>query len=185
MPILAEEASIFPESLLDEHPDSPSPPRWMAVYTKARQEKALARHLLQHEVRFYLPLVTKQNMIRGRVVQTWLPLFSGYLFVQGGEAERLHCLTSNRVSQIIEVHDSATLTHDLQNIQRLIQADAPLTVERRLQPGQLVRVVAGPMMGLEGMVVTYRGKTKLVISVQFLQQGVSLKIDGCVLEPIG
>jgi transcriptional antiterminator RfaH len=184
MPILDAETALFPDNLLSELAAGNSPRRWWAIYTKARQEKALARHLVQLNVPFYLPLIPKTNLIRGRKVQSHIPLFSGYVFLFGTEDERTKSLTTNRVSTILNVDDQRQLASDLRHVARLIESNAPLTVERRLEAGAAVRIKTGPMQGLEGTVISRRGQTRLLVSVRMLQQGVSVEIDDFVLEPI-
>jgi transcription antitermination factor NusG len=184
MPILDAETSVYPQNLLTELSAEASARRWWAAYTKARQEKALARQLVQLQVPFYLPLVPKDNLIRGRKVQSHIPLFGGYVFVFCTEDERTKCLTTNRVSTILNVEDQQQLTHDLRYVAMLIESEAPLTVEKRLDTGAPVRIKAGPMQGLEGTVITRRGQTRLLVSVRMLQQGVSVEIDDFVLEPL-
>jgi hypothetical protein len=41
------------------------------------------------------------------------------------------------------------------------------------------------MMGMEGIIVKRRGRTRLLVAVSFLQQGVSIEIDSYLVEPIG
>ena len=185
MPILEAETSIFPENLLDDFTQTTGDRQWWAVYTKARQEKALARHLLNRDIPFYLPLVPREQCIRGRRVHSHIPLFGGYVFMYGNESERTVSLTSNRISTILPVADAEVLKEDLRCVQMLIESDAPLTVERRLAPGQKVRVKAGSMMGMEGTILKRRGKTRLLVAVSFLQQGVSIEIDSFLVEPLG
>mgnify|MGYP001246345528 CR=1 FL=1 len=184
MPILDAETSIYPNNLFSAADVDPSDRRWIASYTKSRQEKALARHLVGMRIPFYLPLVRKNNLIRGRRVQSLIPLFGGYVFLFGNETERVKSLMTNRISKMIEVDDQRLLSHDLRQIERLIHSDAPLTVESQLGPGRRVRIKNGSMMGLEGTVVSRRGETRLLVAVSFLHQGVSVEIDDFVLEPI-
>ena len=184
MPILEKESDIFPPDLLDEAPACLETGRcWWAVYTKARQEKALARQLLQQGVAFYLPLVPRDNLIRNRKVRSYTPLFNGYVFVFGNETDRVATLATNRTSRLLPVLDQQQLRSDLSQIRRLIASDAPLTVERRLTPGQAVRIKTGPLAGLEGTVISRRAQTRLLVTVSMLQQGVSVEIDDFLLEP--
>lgn len=187
MPILPEERNILPDDLLtaDAPPQGTSPEgerRWWAVYTKARQEKALARDLVQYEVPFYLPLVTKMTLVRGKRVPSLAPLFTGYLFLYASEDERVQALKTNRTSQLVTVPDQEQLRKDLRQVQRLILSKAPLTVEQRIAPGHKVRVKAGPFMGIEGVVETRRGGYRLIVAVNFLQQGVSVELDELMVE---
>ncbi len=185
MPILKEEPSMYPETLLDTTPAELGNRRWLALYTKARQEKSLARELLKYRVPFYLPLVRKSSISRGRKRTSLVPLFGGYLFLYGLEEERLRALATNRVSRILTVEDPDQLLFDLRQLRQLIAANAPLTVESRLRPGQQVRVRQGAFAGLEGIVLKRRGQTRLLVSINFLQQGASVEIDDFLLDPLG
>jgi transcription antitermination factor NusG len=188
MPILEQEVCVYPDDLLSESPvelaDTSLDRRWWTVYTKSRQEKALARHLIGHQVPFYLPLIPKDNIIRNRRVRSHVPLFSGYVFLFGSDEERVTTLTTNRVSRILPVPNEDQLRRELANIRVLIDSDAPLAIERRLATGDPVRIKTGSLQGLEGIVVKRHGKTRLLVAVTYLQQGVSVEIDDCALEPM-
>jgi transcriptional antiterminator RfaH len=158
--------------------------RWWVLYTKSRQEKALSRQLLSHEIPFYLPLVRKAHVCRGRTFYSRVPVFAGYVFMYGSEQERLCSLTTNRISRILPVPAPDQLRRDLQQLFRLIASDAPLTTESRLAPGRRVRVRHGALAGLEGTVLVRHGRTRLLVAVNFLQQGASVKIEDHFLEPI-
>jgi transcription antitermination factor NusG len=195
MPILAAEPHLFPADLLEsppahdqffsqEKPGSENP-GWWVFYTRPRQEKSLARDLLQREIAFYLPLVPRRLLIRGRPVYSHVPLFNGYVFVYGSREDRLRTLMTNRAAQVFAVDDGQRLRLDLQNIKMLIDSGAALTIESRLEANQPVRVRAGALMGMEGIVVRRKNQTRLVVWVKMLQQGVSLEIEDYLLEPIG
>jgi transcriptional antiterminator RfaH len=184
MPILAAEANVYPGNLLDEFTTLSTDRRWWAVYTKSRQEKSLARQLLGMEVPFYLPLIPKVASIGGRRLKSLLPLFGGYLFLYGTDEERVQALGTNRIAQTWVASHTDAMTRDLQQVRALIESGVPLTVEGRLQTGQRVRVKSGALLGLEGMVLSRRGESRLLVAVQFLQQGVSIQINDYQLEPI-
>ena len=173
MPILKEEPSLFPDTLLSEAPGAGR--RWLALYTKARQEKSLARELLKYRIPFYLPLVKKTSVARGRKRTSLVPLFGGYLFLFGSEEERVRALTTNRVSRVLSVEDPEQLVFDLSQLRQLIATNAPLTVKSRLEPGRRVRVRQGAFAGLEGIVLKRRAETRLLVSVNFLQKGASVE----------
>jgi transcription antitermination factor NusG len=158
--------------------------RWMVLYTKPRQEKSLSRDLLKHEMPFYLPLVRKTHQYAQRTVSSHSPLFAGYVFFYGTEIERGRTLATNRVLRVLEVEDPQQLVHDLRQFHQLIQANAPLTIEARLQPGDRVRVRKGPFEGVEGVVLNRRGQMRLLVSINFLQQGASVEIEDFLLEPL-
>ncbi len=141
MPVCQQETSVFPSDLLQmpealvEASPGEGQRRWWVLYTKSRQEKSLARDLLQYQIPFYLPLVKSNKVYRKWKVLTYNPLFSGYVFLFGSGVERGRSLTTNRLSRILAVEDGDGLLHDLRQLQLLIASDAPLTLESRLAAG--------------------------------------------------
>lgn len=183
MPILDQESSLFPDDLLD------SPPAgldscWWVIYTKPRQEKALARDLFAQRVPYFLPLLKNTVLRRGRPQVSFLPMFRGYVFIFAAEEQRVRALKTNRICRVLEVKDQEQLLADLRRVQQTIASGLPLTVESRLANGDRVRVRYGPLAGMEGVVIVRRGKTRLLVAVHFLQQGASVEIDDFLLEPI-
>jgi transcription antitermination factor NusG len=184
MPILTREPSVYPAELLSEPSEANNSRQWWAVYTKARQEKALARQLVGYEIPFFLPLISRETMTRGRRTRSHLPLFCGYLFLYGTDEERVQTLTTNRISRILHVVDQDQLFRDLRQVHEVIESGAPLTVESRLEPGQQVRVKHGAFSGMEGKILQRRGGVRLLIAVNYLQQGISIEIDDMMVERI-
>ncbi|MGA2066659.1 MAG: transcription termination/antitermination NusG family protein [Thermoguttaceae bacterium] len=184
MPILRQEPSLFPETLLDEAPWPDGDRYWLVAYTKPRQEKALSRELFRQQIPFYLPLVRKTIYRPRRKLYSHTPLFAGYVFLFASEAERTRTWTTNRVARLLQVADGSRLVGDLRQLRQLISSNAPLTVESRLAPGDRVRVRNGPFAGIEGTVLHRRGTTRLLVSINFLQRGASVEIDDFLLEPI-
>jgi transcriptional antiterminator RfaH len=160
--------------------------QWWVFYTKSRQEKALTRYLTAKHIPHYLPLYEKSSLIRGRRFTSLMPLFGNYVFLLADREERIVALESNRVARTIDVPEcrQAEFGVDLVQIQRLIESGVPLSIEARIQPGQRVRVRNGRLAGLEGMVTKRRGGSRLLIAVNYLQQGASVEIDDFSLEII-
>lgn len=157
---------------------------WWLVHTLPRQEKALAAALYARDVAFYLPLVTRKSLSRGRTRVAQITLFPGYLFVCGSDEDRLSVLRTNRVLTVRPAPDGERLRTDLRRFFELISADAPLLPEARLVSGERVRVKAGPFRDQEGIVIRRNGKTRLLIAIDYLQQGASLEVDDCLLERV-
>ncbi|HTM54638.1 MAG TPA: transcription termination/antitermination NusG family protein [Pirellulales bacterium] len=180
MPILPSEPDLHPAELFDQ-PDGQS--SWWAMYTLARREKELMRRLRIVDIPYYGPLVHKRSRSPGgRVRESYVPLFASYVFVRASEEQRQQALATGCVSRVLQVANGEQLVHDLRQIRRLIELDAPLTIESRIEPGQRVRVRSGLMTGLEGTVVKRRGRDWLVVAVEFLQQGASVLLEDFQVE---
>ena len=185
MPILGKEPEIFPDDLLSR-PETGHEEgfQWWALYTMSRREKELMRRLRALKLSFYCPIIRHRNRSpSGRIRHSYLPMFSNYVFLYGRPEDRYQAFTTNCISRDIVVEDGIQLTQDLLQIHSLIEAGVPLTPESRLQAGQRVVVRTGAFRGYEGWIVRREGETRLMVAVNFLQQGASLLLDDCEVEP--
>jgi transcription antitermination factor NusG len=193
MPILPKQPDVFPTDLFERLGESESTPvpsaaegrRWLVYYTIARREKDLMRKLEAAEIPFFGPLIRRRlRSPGGRTRESFVPLFPGYVFSWADDDQRRSALATNTIARWIPVVDERMLVDDLRAIRRLIESDQPLTPEARLEPGQAVRVRAGPLKGIEGMVISRRGVERLLIAVRFLNQGASIALEDVDLEAI-
>ena len=158
--------------------------QWWVAHTKSRNEKALAQSLLRWEIPYFLPLVEKISKRSSRTFKSMLPLFSGYLFFSGDHEARLQAIASNRIAQVIEVVDQQGLIRDLDQIHRALTSGIKLDPHPHLKAGMVCRVVAGPLMGLEGVLLQKKSVSRLILKVDMLGQGASMEIDADLLEPV-
>lgn len=185
MPLLPREPDIYPADLLESAESvSGEATRWVAFYTLARREKDLARRLGALRIPFYAPLVKRRlKSAGGRTRESFVPLFPGYVFARVDDEQRRMTLATNTIARWLPVVEETVLLNDLRSIKRLIDADVPLTPEARLDSGHSVRVRSGPFLGLEGTVIERRGRQRLLVTVRFLNQGVSIELEDVELEP--
>lgn len=182
MPILGKEIDLYPDNLLETEQATSEP--WWAMYTLARQEKKFMRLLVQANVAFYGPVIPRRyRSPAGRVRTTYEPLFANYVFVCGDEVARHEAVSTGCVSRWLPVGQPQDLVEDLRQLRSLIALDAPLSPERRLEPGTKVRIKTGPFAGYEGVVFRRDRETRLQVAVRFMDQGVSVAIEDCQLEP--
>lgn len=178
MPPLLLERNVYPDDLFTEKPVGQDAGRsWWVIHTKPRQEKSLTRELIPARVPFYLPLVSRRSVVRGRVLEAFIPLFTSYLFLYGDHDDRIKALTTKRAVRSLEVADQGKMWHDLSQIHRLIAAGAPVTLEDRLEPGDPVRIVSGSLAGLEGKVIRRAAERRFLVQVDFIQQGASVLLE--------
>jgi len=184
MPLLAQEPNVYPPTLFDDPELCLEDRAWWVLHTKPRQEKALARQLLDAEVPFYLPLLEQKLVVRGRLLPCFLPLFSGYVFLFGRPAERMVALGTRRVVRSLDVEAQEGLRRDLAQIDRLLKSGLPVTAERRLYPGALVEIRVGALAGLKGRIIRDSGPARFVVQVDFIQQGAWVTLDDYALAAV-
>lgn len=184
MPILPPEPDCHPIDLFQQ--DELAEQSWWLMYTKSRQEKQLMRRLRVIDVPHYGPQVAnRRRSPAGRIRITYAPLFTNYLFVCGGDEVRYDAICTGCVLKATPITDVVDFVADLRQIYDLINMGVPLTVESRLEPGQTVRVRNGSFAGYEGVVLRREQETRLLVSVKFMEQGVSVRLEDCQLELIG
>jgi len=158
--------------------------QWWVAHTKSRNEKALAHDLISKGVSYFLPMTWKVRRKSRRTIKSLLPLFSGYLFFCGDENQRTELLRTDRVANLLEVKDQEKLLNELVQIERVLQTGVPLVPHKYIKIGQKCRVMAGPLMGLQGIVVTTKGASRLVLQVDMLGQAASVEIDINMIESV-
>jgi transcription antitermination factor NusG len=183
MPILKREIDLYPDDLLASEFARENP--WWAMYTLARQEKKLMRMLVSESIAFYGPVIERRyRSPNGRLRTSYEPLFANYVFVCGDEMARYTAVSTGCVSRYSPVEQVDELLADLQQIQQLIDTNAPLSPESRLEPGQRVRIRNGPFAGFEGVITRREKEVRLQVYVRFMEQGVSVAIEDCQADPI-
>jgi transcription antitermination factor NusG len=93
-------------------------------------------------------------------------------------------MRTDRVANLIEVKDQELLVRELVQLEQALKAGAPLTPHKYIKTGQKCRVIAGPLLGLEGIVVTTRGTMRLLLQVDMLGQAASVEIDIDMIEVV-
>src|SRR5712692_10855821 len=161
-------------------------PRWYAVYTSANHEKRVAVQLVQRSVEHFLPLYSSVRRWKDRRVKLDLPLFPGYVFVRLALVERLRVLQIPRVVRLVGFSGMPAALPDEQVeilraglAERLHAEPHPfLTVGRRM------RIVRGPLAGLEGVLLRKKGNFRFVLSVELIQRSLSVDVDASEVQPL-
>ena len=86
------------------------------------------------------------------------------------------------MANIIQVKDQQKLIGELVQIEQALKAGAPLRPHKYIKAGQQCRVIAGPLLGLQGVVARTRGAARLVLQVDMLGQAASVEIDIDMIE---
>jgi transcription termination/antitermination protein NusG len=181
MPILRKESEIYPENLF-EMPTAEAP--WAIAHLRSRQEKVVARLLLDGGKPFYLPQIVQSKKSSGRTFVSHLPLFPGYIFVRRVKGLRETLWRTSAVANMLEVPDQPQLTMELLQIRQLQTSGALLTPSADLAPGDAVHVQEGAFSGYTGVVVEERGSLRLIVSVSVLKKSVVVEFPREMLAPV-
>lgn len=162
---------------------------WYAVYVRSRHEFKVTEHLGNSGVDVFLPAIERQRRWKDRKKLVTFPLFPGYIFVRLPQSKpcMLPVLKTPGVVRFVSLRPgSPEPVPDVQieSVRKMVEHGAGVEPYPGLQKGQRVRIVAGPLAGVEGVLQTRRGQHLLVISVDLLQQGAAVQIDALDVEPV-
>lgn len=160
---------------------------WYAVYTKSRQEKALMERLTEAGIEAYVPLqkAVRQWSDRKKLVE--LPLIRSYCFVKIEPRQQYDVLNTPGAVRYVWFSGKPAPIPDRQiDMLRVITGtDVPVdTVTGSFQPGNRVRVIAGPLTGIEGELIRIAGRNRVVIRIEHLDQALALTISPLLIEEI-
>jgi transcription antitermination factor NusG len=158
---------------------------WYAVYTRSRHEKAVAEQCKQRGVMVLLPLFRMQTRWKQRPAEVLLPLFPCYLFVRIVLRDRFRVLGIPGIVSIVSFNGVPAVVPESQ-INSLEKAIILGRAEPHvyLQSGKRVRVTAGPLVGLEGIVVELRNKVQVVVSFEWMCRSVAVSLDAADVQAL-
>jgi transcriptional antiterminator RfaH len=156
-------------------------PSWYAVWTRSRQEKVAAVSLNNLGIRYYLPLKSELRQWSDREQMVEVPLFSGYLFVC------ISLLKMNSKLQVLKVpgivgfigNQTGPLPipdQQIKDIRTVLTTGVECSVYPFFNEGNRVRVVRGPLAGIEGSLLHTNSTSRLLISVEMIRQSLSLSV---------
>ena len=162
-------------------------PRWYALYTRHQHEKSVALSLRGKGLEVFLPLYTAVHRWKDRDKRLVLPLFPCYLFLQNPAERWQPVLATPGVHSVVGfARRPATIPAvEIEAIQRVVGSCLKLEPHPFLRLGDRVRLRAGPLENLEGLLIRKKSTWKLVVSVEMLQRSVAVEVDATMVEPVG
>lgn len=165
-----------------EHPDP-----WYAVYTKSRHEKRLADELNEKGIEAFVPVrkVLKQWSDRKKMIEE--PLIRSYCFVRATEKYYYDVLNTPGAVRYVWFSGRPAPIPDrqIQTLKVLVGENLDIAcVPAGLAPGAWVRVMAGPLIGITGELISFAGKQRVIIRIDHLDSAISVQISPLLLEKI-
>ncbi|PYY21124.1 MAG: hypothetical protein DMG62_20060, partial [Acidobacteria bacterium] len=159
--------SIIP---LSAHAESEVLPRWFAVYTTSRHEKAIAEHFALRKIESFLPLYRTQRLWKnGCRMDLQLPLFPSYIFVRIRALERVRVLEVPGVLSLVSAAGKPVPLPEPEI--EALRSSLPL-VKCEPHPylviGDRVRIKSGSLEGMEGVLLRKKGFLRVVLSLDLI-----------------
>lgn len=161
---------------------------WYAVWTRSNCERLVEEQLAAKAFRPFLPEMTVWSKRDGKPRVVQVPIFPGYLFVRHAmdKASYVEILKARGVVRILDggwTRLTPIPAKEVDGIQRLVRSGIPMFPHLYLHQGDRVRVVTGPLVGLEGLFVREQpNKGRLILSINLLRASVAVEVDAACVE---
>ncbi|HTQ54365.1 MAG TPA: UpxY family transcription antiterminator [Bryobacteraceae bacterium] len=153
--------------------------RWFALVVKQQREKAVAETLRRLEIETFLPAVRLMRRWSDRMKTMDVPIFPGYVFCQCGFDSRLAVLRTPGVSAFVSFGNGPATVPDeeIEAVRNIVNSGLPATDGPYVMAGERVRIVSGPLAGLEGILHRERDVRRVVVNVEILRRSVSVEVE--------
>ena len=158
---------------------------WFAAYTNSHHEKRVASHFGERQIESFLPLYSVLHRWKNRCeVDLDLPLFPNYVFVHIDPRERVRVLEVPGVLLLVGFGRTLAPLSDFE-----VETLRSCVGQRKIEPhpylviGERVRIKAGPMAGMEGVLVRKKSNYRVVLALDVIMQCVAVEVDADDVEP--
>lgn len=167
-------------------PDCFDNKNWFAVVTVPRHEKRVEEHFRAREIESFLPLYqTRRHWKDGSKGIVQVPLFSRYIFVRINGAKRVSVLEVPSVISIVGNRKEALPVPDSYvHFLREGLRHGKIEPHSYLRSGARVRIRAGIMAGMEGVLLWKKNHFRVVLTVEMIMKSVMIEVEICDIEPI-
>ena len=147
----------------------------------------MAEDLSAKGIEVYLPLLKTLRQWSDRKKKVEIPLFRSYLFVRIYDKKYLEVLQTDGVVKFITFRNEriSIPKYQIEAVKAYLNDGEQVNQdETNYIPGDFVEVVRGPMKGLQGILVRFKGKQRVLMEIESIGQHLFLNLPKSILEKI-
>jgi len=158
---------------------------WVAVRVHGRHEKKVAEQLSSNGYICFLPLQKKKKGVYNDSTATE-PLFPGYLFCRYRAKSTFRIVQAPGVVNIVSFCNIPAIIseEEIDSIFKIVNSNLSPESWQFPQEGNMVRINSGPLVGVEGVLVSGTNPSKVVVNVVVLKRSIAVTIHNSDLIPI-
>jgi transcription antitermination factor NusG len=160
---------------------------WFALQIRSRWEGTTAGLLRSKGLETLLPTYSTKRKWSDRFKVVESPLFPGYVFCRFDVHNRLPVLITPGVISVVGRGKTPVAVDDAEilSIQTAIESGIHMEPWPYVEIGERVRIKDDVLDGMEGILTSFKGSHRVVISVTLLRRSVALDIDRSRIIPLG
>ncbi len=152
---------------------------WYALYVKSRTEKKVAIELEAESIEFYLPLEKKLKQWSDRKKWVEEPLFRSYIFVHIQSKDYYRTLYVQGAVKFVSFEGKAVAVppQQIEAVKLYLDEKEPLhNIDASWETGKEVEVMEGNLIGLKGVLLEAKGKTRVKVEIEVVGSAIILHI---------
>ena len=159
---------------------------WCVLYARHHHEQKIASILSGKGFQIFLPMYDAVHRWADRNKRVASPLFPGYVFFVDEADRRLQVLATPGVHTILMTGPAPAVipNEEMAAIRRAVESPFRVEPHEFLGNGHLVRIMSGPLAGLEGIVSRKKDSCRLVLSIKMLGRSAAVEISSAALERV-
>jgi transcription antitermination factor NusG len=159
---------------------------WYALQVRSRWENTTTNLLRSKGFETLLPTCKAKRRLSDRYKIVEAPLFPGYVFCHFDVHNRLPILITPGVISVVGRGKTPVAVDEteIHAIQAAIRSGIHMEAWPYLEVGDRVRIKDDVLDGMEGILTSFKGGHRVVISVTLLRRSVALEIDRSRVQAI-
>lgn len=156
---------------------------WYALLTKSNFEQTVYNSIAKKSVEAFLPRMKKKSRRKDRNLVINVPLFPGYIFVKISPepADQLNILKTTGAVRMLGSQAGPVQVPEKQiealRIMTCSDMDLVTGTDLKLVKGDPVMILKGPLAGVQGEFIHYKGKGRVAIKIDALGQFAGVTVD--------
>jgi transcription antitermination factor NusG len=160
---------------------------WFALQVRSRWEGTTAGLLRGKGLETLLPTYATMRKWSDRFKVVESPLFPGYVFCRFDVHNRLPVLITPGVISVVGRGKTPIAVDETEifSIRAAVVSGIHIEPWPYVQIGERVRIKDDVLDGMEGILASFKGSHRVIISVSLLRRSVALEIDRSRITPVG
>ncbi len=155
---------------------------WFALLTKSNFENVVNTRIQNKDIETFLPKIKTKSRQKNRRILVERPLFPGYLFVKSLSDPQayLNILKTQGAVRLLGTKDNPVPIplSQIESLKILTQSDNKIITgdSNKLKKGTPVIITNGPLVGVKGIFLKYKGKNRLIVDIDSLKQFAGIEV---------
>lgn len=159
--------------------------KWHVAYTMPKSEKKAYLKLTQLGVGAFLPLQKVVRIWSDRKKKLEVPLFPNYIFINTTDAKRFEVLKLKEIIRYVSFCGVPAIIPDslIDSLKKITLGEFEVS-NSSWSEGMSIKILDGPFMGVEGILLKRQGSKRLLVKIEALQRAVSIDIASNAIVPV-